>query len=148
MGHCQSVLMLLGRLALAAIFLLAGIGKFADPVATQAYMALKGINFTPFFMYAAAIIEILAALSLILGYKTRWSAFILFLFLIPTTIIFHNFWALQAPEKEIQMLFFLKNIAIMGGLLYVSACGAGKLALDHLCCKKHEDKNIDDKKIV
>lgn len=148
MACCQSFLMLLGRLALAVIFLLAAIGKFSNPTATQAYMALKGMSFTPFFMYAAAIIELIGALSLIFGYKTRWGATLLWLFLIPTTLIFHNFWAMQDPEKELQMLFFLKNLAIMGGLLYVSACGAGKFALDHLCCKKHDDQSHNEKETI
>lgn len=148
MASCQSFLMLIGRLALAVIFLMAAIGKFSNPAATQAYMATKGMSFAPFFMYAAAITELIGALSLILGFKTRWGAMLLWLFLIPATVIFHNFWALPAPEKQVQMLFFFKNIAIMGGLLYAAACGAGKISLDYLCCKKGEPKHTADKNTV
>lgn len=133
-GWCSSFLMLLGRLALATIFILAGVGKFMNTEATAAYMTSKGITMVPFFLYAAAVIEILGGLSLILGLKTRWGAIILLLFLIPTTLIFHNFWNVGPLAMEVEMINFLKNLAIFGGLLYVLANGPGAFSLDRLFC--------------
>lgn len=131
----NSFLMLLGRFALAAIFLLSGINKFMDYDNVAAYMASKELQYVPFLLISAAILEILGALALIIGFKTRWAALLLFLFLIPTTLIFHNFWQLEGTEAFLQRLFFLKNIAIMGGLLFVVANGSGAFAADR-CCKE------------
>jgi putative oxidoreductase len=116
---------LFGRLLLATIFLLSGLNKIASPEATQQYMAAMGMGWTGFFLGAAIIVEVGAGLSLLLGYWTRTGATVLFLFMIPTTLIFHTNFADQN-----QMIHFLKNVAIMGGLLYVVAYGPGALSLD------------------
>ena len=121
---------LLGRVLLAAIFLVSGSGKLMDPAGTSAYMASKGIPMATFLMWGSLSFELLGALSLILGFRARIGALLLILFLIPTTLIFHNFWGLAGNERMLQMLNFLKNAAIMGGLLLVCAYGAGPLSLD------------------
>lgn len=128
--------LLLGRLCIAAIFLLAGIGKFMDYHTTAAMMATKGFPLVPYFLYGAAILEILCALSLIFGCYIRLGALILILFLIPTTFIFHDFWNVAAPElRFLQMVMFMKNIAILGGLLYVLSVGGGFLSFGCCGCK-------------
>jgi putative oxidoreductase len=123
-------LMLIGRIAISVIFILAGAGKFMDPSGTAAYMASKGMSMIPFFLYAAATLEILGGLSLFLGWKARWGGALLALFLIPVTLIFHSFWTVDASEKMLQQLFFLKNLAIFGGLLYAVANGPGRISID------------------
>ncbi|HRD55024.1 MAG TPA: DoxX family protein [Parachlamydiaceae bacterium] len=133
MKFCCSILLFLGRLAISAIFLLAGIGKFLDYEGTSQYMLSKGLPFVPVFLVIAALVEILAALALIVGFKTRWAAFLLFLFLIPTTYIFHDFWNLGEPESALQFIMFMKNLAIGGGLLYIMGAGPGSLAADRYC---------------
>lgn len=137
---CSSM-MFLGRICIAAIFILAGIGKFMDFDGTATYMASKGMTMIPLFLFGAATIEILGGLSLVLGYKTRLGAAILLLFLIPTTYIFHDFWNLEGAERTSQQIEFLKNLAIFGGLLYVIAVGAGRCACD-ACC--HKEKNVTE----
>lgn len=122
--------MFLGRLALCAIFILAGIGKFMDYEGTAKYMESAGMTMIPVFLYAAAVVEILGGLSLLLGFKARIGAIVLLLFLIPTTLIFHSFWHLEGADRSLQQIMFLKNLAIFGGLLYVAACGAGKFSVD------------------
>lgn len=130
-GMC-SFLMLLGRILLSIIFILSGIGKFMDPEGTSLYMASKGMPMIPFFLYSAAIIEVLGGAYLLFGLKTRLSAGILALFLIPVTLIFHDFWDSSPTEVANQMANFLKNLAIIGGLLYTVGCGAGKYSIDQL----------------
>jgi putative oxidoreductase len=125
--------MLLGRLAIATIFILAGVGKFLNYEGTAAYMASKGFSMVPFFLYAAATVEILGGLLLVLGWKTRFGAIILALFLIATTVIFHDFWRERPELVEVQMINFLKNLAIFGGLLYILATGPGSISIDRLC---------------
>lgn len=134
MKFCCSALLFLGRLCISAIFLLAGIGKFMDYEGTSQYMASKGLQFVPFFLVASALVEILAALALIVGYKTKFAAFILFVFLIPTTYIFHDFWNQTADVATLEFISFMKNLSIGGGLLYIMGAGAGGLAFDNCCC--------------
>lgn len=130
-----SFLMFLARVCLSAIFLLAGVHKLIDVEGTAAYMAAKGIPANP-YLYGAAFIEILGGLSLLIGYKSRFGALLLMLFLIPTTYLFHDFWNVQdATKMQDQMGHFFSNLAIFGGLLYVFSCGAGGCSLDGRCCQ-------------
>ncbi len=121
---------LAGRILLAIIFLLSGFNKFAAWDQTAGYMASKGMPLVPFFLVCAALIELAGGLSVLLGFKARLGAAALFLYLIPTTLIFHNFWALEGMEQQVQMVMFLKNLAIMGGLLLLFAFGPGGSSLD------------------
>jgi putative oxidoreductase len=121
---------LAGRILLALIFLLSGLNKFAAWEGTAAYMASKGMPIVPFFLVSAALVELAGGLSVALGFRARVGAAALFLFLIPTSLIFHNFWALEGMEQQVQMAMFMKNLAIMGGLLLLVAFGPGELSLD------------------
>lgn len=128
-----SILMLIGRICMSIIFLLAGVHKLMDYSGTAEYMATKNIPAMPYLL-GAAFVEIIGGLSILLGFKIRFGAFLLILFLIPTTYIFHDFWNIQDPKTmQEQMAHFLSNIAIMGGLLYVFCAGAGGCSLDKSC---------------
>ena len=131
--------MLIGRILLGAIFLISGIGKIADPQGTQQYMQAMGMTWaTTLFYVGAIVIEVGGGLSLLLGYWTRAGALALMLFMIPTTLIFHtNF------GDQNQMIHFLKNLAMFGGLFYVAAYGAGPLSLDARLGGPIERPNLD-----
>jgi putative oxidoreductase len=135
MKFLRSLFMFLARLCLATVFLWGGVSKWLYYDQTVQYMASKGFTLIPLFLTGASIIEVLGALSLIFGYKTRFGAAILALFLIPTTAIFHNFWAAAGADQTAQMTHFLGNLAIFGGLLYVVCNGAGWFACD--TCVRH-----------
>ncbi len=129
--------MLLGRICLSAIFILSGVGKFLDLQGTSAYMEAKGLPFVSVLLIAAALVELLGGLSLLLGYKARCGASLLMIYLIPVTLIFHDFWNVSdAAMAKIQMIMFMKNLAIFGGLWYAISCGAGSCACDSCGCKK------------
>src|SRR5262245_42888322 len=119
-----------GRLLVSVIFLLSGFMKIARWEETEAFMASHGMPATSVLLALAALTEVLGGLALLLGFQTRAAALLLFLYLIPTTLVFHNFWAYQGQEQQMQMINFLKNLAIMGGLLGFFAFGAGSLSLD------------------
>ena len=120
------------RLLIAQIFIISGIMKIMDPAGTAAQMEGRGMFWVPFFLWSAAAVELGCGLSLLLGYKTRLGALVLFLFLIPVTLTFHNFWTYADPkERHVNMLFFMHNLALMGGLLLVITFGAGPFSLDH-----------------
>jgi len=127
---------LAGRILLSAIFLMSAFGKVTDFSGTMAYMSAKGMFAVPFFLVMAILFEVCGGLSVLLGFKARWGALALIVFLIPVTLIFHNFWAVDPDQARMQTINFMKNLAIMGGLLQILAHGSGALSLD----SRHEDK--------
>lgn len=118
---------LVARAFLAAIFFQSGISKILGFADTQGFMATAGIpsGLTGLLLVGAIVCELLGGLSVLLGYKARWGALLLILFLIPTTLIFHTDFAQQGQLSQ-----FLKNLAIIGGLLMVVYLGSGPLSLD------------------
>lgn len=133
----NSLLMLFGRIGISLIFLLAGANKLMNFDAYQKLLTEKGFQYIPFVIFAAAVVEIIGAISLILGWKTRWGAILLLLFIVPTTLIFHNFWDFVEPAvRELQMIMFFKNLAIIGGLLYILSFSAGGISIDRFSKKK------------
>lgn len=134
----RDILALAGRILLVLIFLLSGMSKLSGWSGTVGYLASKGIPAIPMFLSLAIIIEVVGAVSVVLGYQARWGALILFLYLIPVTLIFHNFWALNGQLREIQMINFMKNISIMGGLLLIASFGPGLVSFDAHAAKRHE----------
>ena len=127
---------LAGRLLLATIFILSGLTKFTDWNGTAAYMSAQGLRLIPILLPLAAIVEIAGGLALLLGFRSRIAALILFLYLIPATLVFHNFWGESGAEYVNQMQHFLKNLAIMGGLAMVFGLGPGFPSVDNsaTCC--------------
>jgi len=126
----QRYLPVLGRFLLALIFVFSGWGKIAGFAGTVSYMASKGMPWPQVLLPGAILIELGGGLALMLGWKARWAALAMFLFCIPTTLIFHDFWALPPEQAQTQMINFLKNLALMGGLLYVVAFGPGAFSVD------------------
>ena len=120
----------LARLLISQVFLISGVMKIVDWSGTEAKMAERGMFLIPLFLVAATLIELAGGLSLLLGWKARLGALVLCLYLIPVTFTFHDFWTYPPDKREVQMLFFQHNWALMGGLLFVAACGAGEWSLD------------------
>lgn len=120
----------IGRFFLALIFIVSGINKIMDWSGTAGYMASKGMPMVPLFLLGAIVFELVGGLSLLLGFKARIGALLLIVFIIPATLIFHNFWTLEGMERQIQMIMFMKNLAILGGLLLVLGLGPGPVSLD------------------
>ena len=121
---------LVGRILLSAIFLMSGIGKIGGFAGTAGYMASKGIPMVDVLLAITIVIEIGAALMIIGGYKARLGATALFLWMIPVTFMFHNYWAMPADQQMIQQIMFMKNLGLMGGMLYIMAFGSGPMSID------------------
>ena len=122
---------LIGRILIAFIFLFAGFGKVTDFEGTVGYIASKGMPLPQLAAGAAIIVELGGSLMLILGWNARAAATALFAFTAMTALIFHNFWAVPAEMAQNQMIHFMKNISMMGGLLYVVVHGSGPISLNH-----------------
>ena len=121
---------LLARTAMAAIFVVSGSAKLVDVAGTAEHMTRVGIPYPETLAMLVGIAEILGAVALIFGALTRAGALGLLIFLIPTTLIFHNFWASSPAEYQMQQINFMKNFTIMGGMLMVWAFGPGRIAMD------------------
>jgi putative oxidoreductase len=120
----QNLAALAGRILIALIFLLSGIDKIQHYSGTLAYMQRAGLPFPDLLLIASAIVETVAALLIIAGWKTRWAAAALVLWMIPVTWVFHN----PAGGQD-AMIHFMKNLAITGGLLVLWAFGPGALSV-------------------
>lgn len=114
---------LAGRILLAHIFLLAGLNKITGYSGTQAYMEAMGVP--GMLLPLVILLEVGGALALIVGWQTRWAAYALALFSIVSALIFHS-----NLSDQIQMILFMKNLAMAGGLLVLAANGAGAFSLD------------------
>jgi putative oxidoreductase len=121
---------LLGRILIALIFLLSGFGKITGFAGTAGYMASKGMPMVDVLLAITIVIELGGALMIIAGFKARLAAVALFLWMIPVTFIFHNFWAAPADQAMIQQIMFMKNLSIMGAMLYIAAFGSGPMSVD------------------
>ena len=82
-------------------------------------------------LVVATALELVGGVSLVVGFRTRWGALALLIFLVPVTLVFHNFWAVPAAQQQMEMANFLKNLAIAGGLLIVFGRGAGAFSIDN-----------------
>jgi putative oxidoreductase len=120
---------LVGRILMSMIFIMSGISKFTNWQMTEHMMAAHGLPLYTVLHVVSGIVEILGGIAILTGFQARWGAWALFLYLIPVTVVMHNFWAYQGPEHMMQQINFMKNLAIMGGLLYIGTFGAGNFAL-------------------
>lgn len=126
----RSRTILIGRILLGTIFLLSGIEKLMNWSGTAAFMESEGLPAVPLLLALAMAAEIIGSLSILTGTFARAGAVVLLAFLIPTTLIMHDFWAFEGAERQMQMVNFLKNLSIMGGLLLVIGAGAGRVSVD------------------
>jgi putative oxidoreductase len=112
-----------GRILLALLFLLSGIGKVAGYEASVGYMRAMGVPGA--LLPATIVVEIAGAIAIMAGWKTRIAAFLLAGFTLVAAVIFHSNFG-----DQVQMVMFLKNVAIVGGFLMLMANGAGRYSLD------------------
>ncbi|RTL53799.1 MAG: DoxX family protein [Bradyrhizobiaceae bacterium] len=115
----------IGRVLIAIIFVLSGLSKIGNPAGTQAYIAAAGLPLPELALWISVVIETLGGVLLIVGYQTRAVAAVVALFTLAAAFAFHTNFADQN-----QMIHFLKNICMTGGLLQVVAFGAGPFSLD------------------
>jgi putative oxidoreductase len=126
-----SPLPLIGRILMSQVFILSGINFIMNFSAMEAVVKSGGLPLPPVATACAAAIELLGGLAVLFGFQTKAVSWILFVFLIPTTLIFHNFWAVAGPARVNQLINFQKNLAVMGGLLILAYFGAGGYSIDN-----------------
>ena len=125
----MKLIILLGRILFSFIFLKAGFDHFSKE--SIGYAAAQGVPAASFFVPVSGILAIIGSISIILGYKAKAGAWLIVLFLVPVTLMMHNFWTLTDPMmKQMQMAMFLKNVSMLGGALLITYFGSGPLSLD------------------
>jgi putative oxidoreductase len=122
-------MVLLGRILYAAIFISAAPGHFTAGMI--AYAAGKGVPLASIAVPVSGIIAFIGGLSILAGYKARYGAWLIALFLLPVTVMMHNFWAIGEPmAARMQYIMFMKNLSMLGGALFIAYFGSGPFSLD------------------
>jgi putative oxidoreductase len=126
----NSLVPLFGRILLSGVFIMGGIGKITGFSFEESMVAAKHLPMPAVALGIALAIELVGGLAILTGLFTRWTAWIVVLYMIPTTFLFHNFWAVQGADRIDTLIHFEKNLAIMGGLLLLAAFGPGAYSID------------------
>ncbi len=125
----QGAVVVLGRFLFVLIFLMAAPNHFSRQ--TIAFAASQGVPLATIAVPLSGVLAIVGGLSILLGYRAKLGAWLLVLFLIPVTLMLHKFWTVQDPMMaQMQMILFMKNVAMLGAALLISQFGAGPFSLD------------------
>jgi len=120
---------LLGRVLYASIFIMAAPNHFSK--GTIAFAAGQGVPLAAIAVPLSGVLALLGGLSILLGYRARIGAWLLVLFLVPVTIMMHNFWAVSDPMMAMtQQIMFMKNLSMLGAALMIAHFGSGPLSID------------------
>ena len=120
----------IGRICLALIFIFSGFDKIMGFDVTLGYIRSVGLPAAQLSAIVAIVIELGGGILLVLDWKARWAAAVLFIFVLFTAIYFHAFWDASPEQAIMQQIQFMKNLAIMGGMLYVMVYGSGPYSVD------------------
>ena len=125
-----SYVSLAGRILLALMFIPAGFGKLTNIGGTAGYIASGGLPFPSVLAVLAGALELFGGLALVIGFKVRWVGLAMALFTLVASVAFHPFWAVPEAQHMVTQLLFMKNISVVGGMLLISALGAGAFSVD------------------
>jgi putative oxidoreductase len=140
--------LLAGRQLFSVIFMIASAAHF-NPRTIEA-AAAHGVPVPDLVVPLSGIIALLGGLSVLLGFQTRFGAWLLVVFLVPVTLVMHNFWSVSDPMAlQIEKAMFMKNITMLGGALMISYFGAGPLSLDALMSQRNRlTRSFDDPQVL
>ena len=135
----QGVVTVLGRLLLCTIFFMAAVGNKIPHFSQVAkVMESVGIPAPQFMLIGAIVFLIVGSVSVIVGYQARIGATLLLVFLVLATYYFHGFWRLEGQAQQDQMIQFMKNLSMMGAMLFIIANGSGPMSLDAKLAKRQQ----------
>jgi putative oxidoreductase len=131
-ASCHDIIALIGRLAMGWIFVASGFGKLTAVAAFSAVLEKRGVPAPSFMGWLGTIVEFGGGLLIIFGVKIRYAAILMILFVIVATVISHRYWEFTGDLLAMQKTNFWKNVAIVGGLLFMFLAGAGRYSVDGL----------------
>lgn len=121
--------LLLGRIFYSTIFILSSIGSFSRQ--SIDFAAARGVPLASVLIPLSGILILLGGLSILLGYKARYGAWLIVIYLVPLTLLLHRFWGVEDPMRAgLQQVMFLKNLSMLGAALIIAYFGSGPLSLD------------------
>lgn len=124
----MEIALITGRILFSILFIFSALGHFKQ--STIGFAASKGVPFASFMVPFSGVMELVGGISILIGYEARIGAWLLVLFMIPVTFVFHPFWKINDPmQKQMEMATFLKNISILGGALILTYFGSGQLSI-------------------
>ena len=130
----------IGRFLFSLIFIMSGINHFSS--GSISYAASAGIPMADILVPISGLLALIGGLSVLVGYHARVGALLILMFMIPVTMIMHNFWSYTDPEMiQMQMTHFMKNISIIGGAVLIAFYGAGPISYDNHRAKKFVDQS-------
>jgi len=124
---------------MAPIFIASGVLKIANWEFFLGYTESAGLPFASVALVVSVVVELIAGTVLVIGYKSRIGAFFLAAYLLPTTFIFHQFWAVDPAQFSTELLSFGKNLAVAGGLLMIVGVGPGSVSVDSFRAKHNSE---------
>ena len=133
---------LAARILLAQVFIVSGVGKAMAFTKTAAYMTAMGLPLASVLLILTVALEAGGGVLLLAGWRARWLAAAFFCFTLITTVVFHAFWNAEPANFPGQLNNFMKNLAIMGGMLYVIAYGSGPYSLSADECAPVTDPDV------
>ena len=136
---------LVARILLAQLFIVSGFGKIFAFAKTAAFMANKSMPMPEVLLVLTIALEFGGGILLILGWQARWIAAAFFGFTLLAALIFHPFWSVEPANVTSQLNNFMKNLSIMGGMLYVMAYGPGPLSLGRDGCSDDDSAAVGKK---
>lgn len=120
----------IGRVMFAVIFVSSIVGHFSSAEIAEA--SAHGVPLATLMVPLAGLLALIGGVSVILGYRARFGALLLLVFLVPVTLVMHKFWGLPDPQMAMmQKISFMKNVSLMGGCFMIMAFGSGPYSLDH-----------------
>ena len=126
----KTPLVLVGRLLIAVMFVQSGYEKLTDLAGTAGYIASGGLPNSTALAALTGVFELVAGLAIAIGFKARWAALLLAGFTLLASFLYHAYWSAPADQQMVVQLLFMKNMAIVGGLLVLTALGAGPASMD------------------
>lgn len=141
----QNFLLFIGRVLFSLLFLIAGFGKIIHFEDNVAFIATQGLPFPAFLMILAIVFELGGSLLILIGWKARIGAAMIFVFVFAATLLVHDFWNYPEPEAKNQLLHFMKDITILGGAIYIMVVGAGAFGYHRHTPKNHINKAGNDR---
>lgn len=128
-------ILLIGRILYVIIFLMTITTHFSGEMVD--YARSKAVPMASILVPVSGIIAFLGALSILIGFKAKWGAWLIIVFLVPVTLMMHAFWNETDPmQEQIQTIMFLKNISMLGGAMIIAYFGSGPLSVDGKISKR------------
>jgi putative oxidoreductase len=132
MASASDALLLLGRVAIAAVFIPSGFSKLSNLDGFIASLDGRGVPFASILGPIGGLIEFIGGIAVVIGFQVRFASVLMILFTIAATLIAHRFWEFQGAQRQMQQTQFFKNLAIAGGFIFLMVNGGGRYCIDRL----------------